>query len=357
MARPPSPTQWTQAQWEEEGRSAILDLLTDKFCSPWHEVEARISQGAWKHFRSVQPIQLSGARQRLIDEGLIVNELTRQTPPVSTVRLAEFPEGRKRELERLCGSRRKLYRKYLSWTGEEALCGRVGERVMFNTLTAAAPAADLFVPKQTPGRVDEVAGVPVPIGPLDGLAYIMEGVPPASAAALLIEVKNVHHWIYPWDVQLWEFLEKVVDIVLSTPSLPVFVCVRAAYQTFQMARDIGFFAAHWRTQYFSPTIPQPDFQEILDEFGLVIEQYDGVSDALVGFLTKTLRQTPPSSPPYDELIPWYQRQVDRFRTMAPVIRNFAALAGNLPEDARRRTFNAFRSQARAASTWPYVGGW
>jgi hypothetical protein len=158
---------------------------------PRHEVEARISQEPWKNYRPVQPLQLTGARQRLISEGLIVNDLTKQTPPVSTIRLADFPEGRKRELERLCGSRRKLYRKYLSWTREEAVCGRVGERVMFNTLTATAPRAALFVPNQTPGRINEVGSGLRTDRTLDGLAYVMEGAPPASAAAMLIEVRNV----------------------------------------------------------------------------------------------------------------------------------------------------------------------
>jgi hypothetical protein len=140
---------------------------------------------------------------------------------------------------------------------------------MFNTLTSSAPTAQLFIPNQTLGRVDTVAGVPVPIGPLDGLAYIMEGTPPASAAAVLIEVENVHHWIYPWDIQLWEFLVKAAQIALATTSLPVFVCVRSAHQTFQMARDIGFFAAQFRTQYFSPNLPEAEFQQIAAEYGLI----------------------------------------------------------------------------------------
>jgi hypothetical protein len=124
-----------------------------------------------------------------------------------------------------------------------------------------------------------------------------------------------------------------------------------------MARDIGFFTAQLQTQYFSSSIPDTDFQEIVNEFGLVIEQSEGASDSLATFFTRTVRRTPPSSPPYDEMIPWYQRQADRFRTIAPVIRNFAALAESLPDDTRRRTFNAFRSQARATSAWPFVGGW
>src|SRR5947209_4048010 len=132
----------SRAEWEEVGKSAILDLLAEKFVVPWAEAEARISARGWREFPKVQPVQLGGARRQLREEGRIVEDVSKHRPPVHLIRL-EYPEGEVRRLQRLAGSKRKLYRKYLAWVGDQALCGRHGERVVLDSMQLAASDAGL----------------------------------------------------------------------------------------------------------------------------------------------------------------------------------------------------------------------
>jgi hypothetical protein len=346
----------TPQEWEEIGRQALLDLLGDKHVVPWPEAEARISMTGWKDFEPVQPLQLMGARRSLQERGQIVVETTQHTPAVTTLRLPFLP-GRKREIERLRGERRKLYRKYLSWAQDGNLCGKHAERVVLDSAKAAASEAGLWVPPQNVGAIHEVNGVPIRRGPLDVLAHILAVPQPTADAALVIEVKNIHSWVYPWTTELWELLVKASELGEATPVVPVLVCVRSAYQTNQMAKDIGFLGCYLGQQLFSLGIDATEFSAMVEEFGLVISQREGPVDPVIVFLTKTLRRSPPWSPPPED-IPFYRRQVERFRTLAPVIRKYEALAdGSVTGKARRTVFGAFRAEARARMPWPRVGGW
>jgi hypothetical protein len=152
-----------RADWEAIGQAAILDLLGDVFFAPWTEVESRISNRGWKDFRRVQPVQLSGARRKLRESGAIIEETSKTTPPVHGIRLP-YPENRKRELQRLAGKRRKLYRKYLSWAAELPLCGKHAEHVIWESLTDSSSDAGLYVPPQVVGEED----VPVAVEFRDG---------------------------------------------------------------------------------------------------------------------------------------------------------------------------------------------
>jgi hypothetical protein len=96
---------------------------------------------------------------------------------------------------------------------------------------------------------------------------------------------------------------------------------------------------------------------VAEEFGLAIVRHEGPFDPVVTFLTKTLRRSPPASPPYDEEIPWYRRQTERFGIVASAILAHDALAGSLPDNTRRNVYSSFRGQARKLCRWPRVGGW
>jgi hypothetical protein len=149
----------TREEWEDLGVEAILDLLDDKFAAPWAEIEARISTKGWKNFEKVQPVQLSGARRRLRAEGkIIVEESNHSASPVRMLRLP-YVEGSKRGQERLLGRRRKVYRKFLSWTADSRLCGKHAEHVVLASLEAAASDAGLYVPKQSVGEISAINGV------------------------------------------------------------------------------------------------------------------------------------------------------------------------------------------------------
>jgi hypothetical protein len=338
MAQKHSPS-----DWEAIGRHAILDLLQDRFVAPWSEIEARIAVRGWKDYDKVQPLQLTAARKQLREDDRIIEETTRHRIPVRTIRLP-FPPGKTRQLARLCGSRRKKYRPYLSWTNNQDLCGKHAEKVVLESAKAAASDAGLYVPPQSLGEIASVNNVPLERGPLDVLALILELPAVDSQIPLVMEVKNIHDWIYPSATPLWEFLVKAAELAARIPIMPVLVCVHSAWQTNQMAKDIGFLTCQMRHQIFSPAIDSHEFEKLVCEFGLVMIRHDGPLEPIVTFLSRTLRSSPPPTPP-EEQIPWYKRQAHRFQVMAPVILAHDALAGSLPDDARRRVFSSFRVRA------------
>lgn len=342
--------------WEAEGRNALLDLLSERLVIPWFEAESRISSTGWKSFLKVQPLQLHQARRSLVTEGQLIEERSSHAIPVVTVRIP-FPPKRKREISRLRGLRRKLYRRYLQWTNDETLCGKHAERVALESLKATQSEAGLYVPPQVPGSIDQVKGVQVTPGPLDSFASILELPDLGSKVTLVVEVKNINRWIYPWTEELWELLVKAAHLASNIPVLPVLVCMRWTQMTINMAKDIGFFVVQTRNQLFNPAIPEHEFHEVVNDFGLTIMQHEGPLDSIHDFLTKHLRQSPPPTPPFDEDIPWYKRQADRFQTIAPVILAYRNLANTLRDNARRNMFNGFKTAAHAALQWPAVRGW
>jgi len=342
--------------WVAVGQEALLDLLSERLVIPWFEAESRISSSGWKSFPTVQPLQLHEARKSLAISEKIIEERSSHAIPVVTVRIP-FPPKRKREITRLRGVRSKLYRRYLKWTNDEKLCGKYAERVVLESLKSAQSEAGLFVPPQVPGSIDQVKGVQVPIGPLDCFAHILELPSLGSDVTLVVEVKNINRWIYPWTRELWELLVKSAHLATHTPVLPVLVCMRYTHLIIRMAKDIGFFTTETRNQLFNISIPDHEFKEVVNEFGLTIVQHQGPLDSINDFLTKTLRLSPPPSPPENEDIQWYKRQTHRFQTIAPVILTFQNLANTLSDDARRRMFIAFRIAALKALQWPSVRGW
>jgi len=349
----------SQAQatdWLVEGQTALLDLLSERLVTPWFEAESRISPTGWKSFLKVQPLQLHESRKSLVNSDQIFEDRSAHVIPVVTVRIP-FPPGRIKEITRLLGLRRKHYRKYLKWTNNEKLCGRHAERVVLESLKDAASEAGLYVPPQVTGRIDKVKEAQVIPGPLDCLAHIFELPALVSEVPLVVEVKNINRWVYPWTKELWELLVKAAHLATHIPVVPLLVCMRIPYPTSQMAKDIGFFYAQTSKQLFNPSIPEHDFQDVVNEFGLVIVQHQGPLDSIKNFLTNTLRRSPPLSPPYNEDIQWYKRQAHRFQTIAPVILAYRNLANALKDETRTNMFNAFRTAAHAARQWPALRGW
>lgn|GEM_PF-5664586 len=326
-----------------------MDLLADRFIVPWAEAEARISQG-WKAFPRVQPLPLHAARQKLRAEGAIIEETTQHQVPVSTVRLP-YPPGRKRELQRLAGRRRKKFRLYLSWTGTYGLCGHQAEKVVYASAQAVATEAGLFVPVQQVGNITEVDDVPVARGTFDVLAHIFELPRLEAHTPMVFEVKNLHRWIYPWTRELWELLIKAADLAQTIQLLPVLVCAHRHFTTLKMAQDIGFLVTETKNQLFSPTIDERPFVNVKQEFGLEIVRHDGPIDELIAFGRFIRRR------PIGESDPWYRRQISRFQALTPTILAHDGLAGALPDDARTRVFARFRAQAQQVAALTFGKGW
>jgi hypothetical protein len=344
----------TRADWEEAGREAILDLLESRWVVPWAEAEARICGTGWDGFPRIQALQLHAARRTLIESEAILYESTRHTTPVVTVRLPA-PAGKVKDMARLRGQRRKEYRRYLSWAVDYDLCGKIAEQVVMQTARMFQSEAGVWVPPQQDGDVTEVAGIRI-TGSFDGLAYILDTRTISRVASLVIEVKNINGWVYPWAKELWELLVRAARLAEETPVVPLFVCMRTAWQTWQMAQDIGFMQVQLTRQVFSPSIDRTAFATVISEFGLLASQAAAPDEHVASYLKSTLRRNPPVSPPAEDIEFW-ERSMLRFRELAPVILRFDALAGDLPDDARSRLFAAFKVAAGSAMLWTTVKGW
>ena len=72
--------------------------------------------------------------------------------------------------------------------------------------------------------------------------------------------------------------------------LPILVCPRIAYPTWQMAQDTGFLTIQLTKQLFSPRVPEEEFEEVVDTFGLHIERFDEtvINPHVENMLTNTL---------------------------------------------------------------------
>jgi hypothetical protein len=353
---------WSREQWELHGVDAIIDLVQTKGVVTRGELEARIAVRGWKEYRNVQPIQLSGSLRRLLDEDppRIVVETTSH-PDERAVRTLRVPftEGQKRRVERLRGRKRKSYLRYISWAQQERLCGRYGEHVVFETLLHASPRAGLWVPPQEIGDVTEVGGVPLSGGQsLDMWAWIVRdpsALAPEFDLPMVIEVKNVHHWLYADAPELWQLLVKAARLALTGPVLPLLACCWSGPTAWAMAYDVGFFSGQMREQVFSPLIDHKQFRLVRADTCLVISQHEGPLPTLERWLVSDLRKPPPSPPQED--IAWYARQAQRFAVLAPHVLDFKALSYDLEPEDRRNIFAAWRQRVISEATWPLNRGW
>jgi len=255
-------------------------------------------------------------------------------------------------------ARRRLYRRYLKWSADEHLCGKHAEKIVHQTAKTYSSQAGLFVPQQELGRVTEVLGHSIAPLTLDFIAHILNPITISCVATLLIEVKNIRSWVYPWDEELWQLLSYASNLAEHIPVVPIVVCAHAALPTFQMAKDVGFFLIVLRRQVFHTDTPEDEFKEVVDQFALVIERYAGpTDDHVANFLTTILRRSPPPTPPFNENIPWFQQQAQRFTHLAPTIRRFSTLAHHLPDDSRPKVWDAARGALKATINWPQVASW
>lgn len=354
-------TTWTAERWEQEGRAALVDLFSENVAVPWAEAVARISSGSWKTFRSVQPLQLKVALDHLMADGVVVRESTKHVQPVITYRLAETGLSSD-ALERIRGRRRALYRRFVSWTGDPAACGHHAEKVVLASLLRAAGRGGYFVPKQRVGHVPKLLDEEISPGPLDGLAVLHDQASWGTPIPMLLEVKNVHEWIYPWDRRLWELLVKAALVACRGMKVfPVLVCPHSAFTTYRMGVDIGFSRARYEIQLFTANeekVPAKEFDQVVTEFGFLAARFppDQPLPRLVEFF-----ETEPRRDVHTVGVEghrgWYEIAADRFHVLAPVIARFEGLAADVEQPQRSRMLRAFAAAARSTATWPWGGGW
>jgi hypothetical protein len=262
------------------GRSAILQILDQEHAAPWLEIEARAADRRLASFETiVDPHALTLARGELRDESVIVETLseTRGGRSISVLHLADT-RGRADAILRAAARKRLLQSRYLNWAvgtpTQAAVIGPGGERVVHESLKVAAVSGYRLL-NPDGGHVSDLLGHPVPIGPLDGAAFLQvvdDQERPAGSVAVLIEVKNVRGWIYPETADLFQLLDKAAQLQVANPDvafMPLLVCRRAHKTTYNAARDLGFFVIELWTQYMLPSarIRSDHLEEVRAELG------------------------------------------------------------------------------------------
>ena len=259
------------------------------------------------------------------------------------------------------GQKRKVYRRYVSWTQDEHLCGKHGEKVVEASFQAVSGATGVWLPAQTVGNVTRVAGKLVPEGQtVDMWGWMADNLrvqPPSFTTPVVIEVKNKRHWLYADAPELWDLLVKAALLVTEhdIDVLPILACSWSGPSAWYMAYDVGYFTAQMHVQVFSPEIDETAFDEVAQDTGLLIARHDGPVDDMGSWLRRELRKEPPNQP--GSHLEWWTVQVERFRLMAPHVLEFRVLAEKLSTEHKRAVFGAWRHRVGEVARWELRRGW
>jgi hypothetical protein len=346
----------TLAQWVAQGKAAIVALLKQEHAAVWPEIEAKLTEDPGR----VDPHHLTTARIGLLRDQVIEQVVASTRGGGLVAVLALTDRTNQRAFEDAASRKRLLYARYINWSGR--YYGPAGERVVHASLSAAAPLAGyrLFEPRGL--EVKTIFGQPVPVGPLDSGATLQLVDPhgfPVGNAVVLIEVKNVHHWVYPSPEELYQLLEKAALLQLAHPTLdfvPVLVCRRGHPTLFKMAKDLGFFVADARVQYVLPVkdVPEHHVAELRTELGMI----DLVRPVLNPAYPE--RWTPYESKRLirlfsSDLPQVVQRSAERFKKSAPML---APLVPALKIAKAGRLQNTLMANLRrTAKLGGFDGGW
>jgi hypothetical protein len=172
---------------------------------------------------------------------------------------------RKTAFEKAADRKRRLAARFLGWAASSrqfpsGLIGAAGEAVVHVSLTRAARFGYHLV-RPDGGDVRNLLGHPVEGGPLDGAAFLQRldaNGRPLAPLLVVIEVKNVRHWIYPNAQEIYQLLYKAALLQRRSGDIgivPILICRRRHYLTYQFSRSLGFIAFETNRQYLLPGQP------------------------------------------------------------------------------------------------------
>jgi hypothetical protein len=337
-------------------QEAIRDLvLREHAVVVPREIEAKISEQphpALPRNRGLYPDLLSRNLQRLIDSGE-VEQITHVTKGQGEVHLA-VPANRYKQTTRIDRAvRRKslLYARYRSWRDN---LGHAGENAVIETFKAVTQSGYILHNGGRPG-VGTLFNKPVQGGPLDVAAdFILrdaDGIPIGNAV-VLVEVKNIREWMYHSSAALYQLLEKSARLQLAFPKLsfvPLFVCRRAHYSIFSMAKQLGFFVAEMKYAPISlvAEITLEHLAEVRNELGFEDIRF---GDNSILYIEKLLTRSLPRVA---------VRTSEQFAETAKLfVEDFRQLRNtSLPPSQRRELITELNIQARdkmGCKPWAYI---
>jgi hypothetical protein len=347
------------AQWWNDFATQALDAFIQSFgAAVWPEVEAYLAETSWAHDHvdatfpgnwRVDAHHLTAARSRLVRRGLLVEDpavlgQTRVSAWIDGRALSR--RGRRTEVRLLAASKRRKYRRFLSWTSRPDLCGAVAEQVVDQTLRSLQGLSVWLPREHRPGRINNLVGRPVPFGPLDaaGAWPTDRDDPNAGFIHFGIEVKNLRSTIYPWDHETWDLLAKVGAF---PQVVPVLVARRIHPLTFKFFKDVGALGTEMRSQWFSNSIDETEFERITSSLGFRDARRIDPSSRLASLERFFSRFGPALA----------TEQSRKWQLAAPIAARYDELRNpGLDPDDRHELWSTFAAEAAAAGLYE-LGGW
>jgi hypothetical protein len=329
-------------RYDDLAERAIRSILEAEHAAVWSEIEAKAADSRWPGLpRSIDPHHLTNARRILEDSGDLVPTIaiTRGSRPIEVLHLAGTA---KRRWTPAAARKRLLQARYHGWaTGTlrhpKGLIGGAGEAVVHASLVHAAPAGYRLAERKG-DDVRRLLGAPVPGGPLDNAAHLllMKDDAPAGHVTVLIEVKNVRHWLYPTAIELFQLLDKAAQLQLAHPDrrfVPVIVCRRAQKLTFRMAKTLGFYVIDAHRQFMTPSadVHAVRLDEVRNELGYFdLITHDGALQYIVEHFEMHLPKVA-------------ERSASRWAMAAPLLADtFKALRRPVDQVTRSRLLDAVK---------------
>ena len=172
----------TKEQWVDLTAQALTLLIEERSALVRPEADAILCESNWVFSRNLgfpdqrppQPHIVTAAHTRLVEEGVIVDrtKFPNKRPVKAWVDARGLnSRGRKTEVERAAGRKRRLYRRYLAWTNNTNLCGRVAEQAVDSSIRSLAAAGHLSVAPGRPGHLTRLPNREKFPGPLDAGGY------------------------------------------------------------------------------------------------------------------------------------------------------------------------------------------
>lgn len=320
-----------------------MAFAKDRGAFLWPEALAVLSETDWirSHVFAgfpeawfVDPIHLGAARTSLVKQGMLRQETTLLggrfvTAYLWTEDLTRY--GRRTDIRSLASTKRRLYRRYLQWTGRTALCGGHAEALVETALRSLTGRA-LWLPSTfRRGNVREVMGRPIAGGPLDAAGFWAtdRDDPTKPFVPFVVEVKNLRDSLYPWDNEVWDLLAKASafpDVV------PVLVARRLHQMTFNMFKDLGALGTLLGNQVFSTAIDAEDFRRVTTGLSLHNAERSDAESVMPRLAAFFGRTGPEQASGF----------LERWKVAAGTVAQFTDLRRtDLPQKERRRLWRRF----------------
>lgn len=252
--------------WGDLAKARILKILHNRRVCCLRQLEVKVSESGPGGMRP-EPIFLTRALAELKQEGKIV------VLPKIGEKETPFYAPKDFDLEKECVLYEKtllLYRKHKFFTEKQEYCSKVLE----NIITKSIEAAHLYTFLSNPlsPNIPKKA-------PLDFVVQL-------NSYKIGGEIKNQREWVYPDKREIWELIEKCIEI----DATPIFVARKLPYISRLVFSKIGVLGLATHNQYFSPLLTE-DLEKIIhkDFLGYKdIKCFDDVEPRYITFFQKNI---------------------------------------------------------------------